>query len=154
MSVDRRSIDCARPDRSSRATPSRVSPPTRVWYARRNLLALLAQLDELPDDFDAMRFLQDDDPRVRREALRVALRRAGRRADALRTALADRDSRVLLQALHVTLDECPPSIIPSLLDVALDVAHEDEVRVMAIRALGTVEHGAEGLEGAAGDRCR
>ena len=115
-------------------------------YARRNLLALLAQLDELPDDFDAMRFLQDGDPRVRREALRVALRRAGRRADALRIALADRDSRVLLQALHVTLDECPPSIVPSLLAVALDVAHDDEVRVMAIRALGTVEHGAEGLK--------
>jgi hypothetical protein len=129
----------------ARDAVARLASDSR-WYARRNLLALLAQLDELPDDFDAMRYLQDADARVRREALRVALRRSGRRADALRTALADNDARVLLQALHAALEECPPSVVPSLLAVALEVAHEDEVRVMAIRALGAVDHGAEGLK--------
>ena len=129
----------------ARDAVARLSSDSR-WYARRNLLALLAQLDELPDDFDAMRHLRDADPRVRREALRVALRRSDRRAEALRTALADLDSRVLLQALHAALEECPPSVVSSLLAVSLEAAHEDEVRVMAIRALGTVEHGAEGLK--------
>ena len=129
----------------ARDAVARLTSDSR-WFARRNLLALLAQLDELPDDFDAMRYLRDADARVRREALRVALRRSERRAEALRTALTDQDSRVLLQALHAAHEECPSAIVSSLLTVAVDIAHEDEVRVMAIRALGTVDHGAEGLK--------
>ena len=64
----------------ARDAVARLTSDSR-WYARRNLLALLAQLDELPSDFDAMRYLQDADARVRREALRVALRRSERRAE-------------------------------------------------------------------------
>ena len=57
------------------ATPlilERLNDPR--WYVIRNLLSLVAFLDPLPPGFDPAQWLEDADARVRREALRVALR--------------------------------------------------------------------------------
>src|SRR5438552_3301088 len=67
-------------DRLTRA-PRELGPviATRLaghipWYVTRNLLLILDGLPALPDGFSAAAFIDHDDARVRREAVKVSLK--------------------------------------------------------------------------------
>ncbi len=102
------------------------------WFVLRNMLALLQRLDPLPEGFDPQPFLEHADPRVRREALPLALRHPARRDRALVAALSDDDERMVRMGLLELGDRVPDAVLPTLANRV--VASHD--RSAEIRALG------------------
>lgn len=102
------------------------------WFVLRNMLALLQRLEPLPQGFDPRPFVEHPDPRVRREALPLALRSRDRRARTLAAALADEDERMVRMALIELREEVPEALLPTLVNRV--VASEE--RGAEIRALG------------------
>lgn len=114
------------------------------WYVVRNMLALLAELPALPDGFDAFRFMDHADPRVRREALRILLRDGTTRDRAVCLGLADHDDRTIRLALTAATRQCPPAAVPLLVSRATQGTNPDQ-RAAALGVLAAT--GApEGLE--------
>ena len=105
------------------------------WYVQRNLLALLAEVEAVPAGCDPSPWLAHGDARVRREALRVALRLDSFRDRALPAALADSDERVLRMALAAALDHSSPAVTRRLAELAAQDTMPDELRAAAIAAL-------------------
>lgn len=105
------------------------------WFVVRNMLALLAEVDDLPPDFDPGRWLGHADPRVRREALRVALRLSAMRPHAVSVALADRDESMVRLAIKVAATYPCPSSAARLLDLARRDLDDDELQAEALQAL-------------------
>lgn len=122
-----------------------VGPPTVArlkgaeWFVQRNLLIVLAALPDWPADFDPEPYATGDDPRVRREAIKLMLHGAQRpelRAHAVVLALGDGDDGVMRIGLAAALEGCPASGEAHL---ARHMGHDDEeVRVLAIRVLATL----------------
>jgi hypothetical protein len=112
--------------------------PTSPWFVQRNLLALLGSLPEIPGDFDASPYIDNDDARVRREALKLMLRIPGQRADAVLASLGDDDDANIRMGLTAALDGCPPAAVPRLMVLLNDRRNSAEIRSMAVRVLGTI----------------
>jgi hypothetical protein len=112
------------------------------WYVQRNLLLVLGALDEWPPDFDPARYAGADDPRVRREAVKLMLAGAQRpdlRPEGLKLGLADPDDGIMRLALAAALEGCPGGVELLVME---QVGHDDvDVRVMALRVLGTLRSG-------------
>jgi len=112
------------------------------WYVQRNLLLVLGALDQWPPDFDPLPYAGAEDPRVRREAVKLMLAGAQRpelRLEGLKLGLADPDDGIMRLALAAALEGCPASVEPLVME---QVGHGDvDVRVMAIRVLGTLRSG-------------
>lgn len=106
------------------------------WYVARNLLIVLDGLAALPDGFSASTFVWHADVRVRREALKVALKIPGEREVALLGGLCDADPRILRVSLSAALDQCPPSALQFITRIAQDDTKPSELRVLAIKVLG------------------
>ena len=106
------------------------------WYVQRNLLKILADLSVPGSKFRAADFLQHNDARVRREALRALLNDPALRERALCRALGDPDERLVRAALTAALRDCPAAALPLVVSRALTGTTEDQ-RVTAIRVLGT-----------------
>ena len=105
------------------------------WFVLRNMLSLLQRLEPLPAGFDPQAFLEHKDPRVRREAFPLALRR-GSRDRTLATALADSDERIVRMALLELQEAVPDPILPTLVNrVVLATDRPGELRTMGLRAL-------------------
>lgn len=133
-------------DRLTRA-PRELGPviATRLtreipWYVTRNLLLVLDGLPALPDGFRAAAFIAHEDARVRREALKVSLKVPAEREPALLGALRDADPRMVRVALTSALEDCPPSALPVITQIAHDQTVASEVRVLAIKVLGRVRN--------------
>ena len=107
------------------------------WYVTRNLLALLDELPSLPADFSPARYTNHADARVRREAVKLQLRVPAERDRALVAALGDADSRTVRLALTRALERCPEAALPLLAARATDRTLTADLRVLALRALGT-----------------
>lgn len=105
------------------------------WYVRRNMLALLRELPGRPEGFSALPWLEDEDPRVRAEALALALEGARERGPALTIGLRDGDTRMVGLALSAAESACPPSAVPPLADLATDTDRAISHRTRAIRLL-------------------
>jgi len=105
------------------------------WYVVRNLLALLAEIEALPSECDPSPWLTHADPRVRREALRLALRLEHVRDRALAAALEDDDARVLRAALTAAPDHPSPATARRLAELATRDALDDQLRAAAVEAL-------------------
>ncbi len=112
--------------------------PTSPWFVQRNLLALLGTLPEIPADFDASPYVDADDARVRREALKLMLRIPGQRSDAILASLGDSDDVNVRMGLSAALDGCPTAAVPRLMVLVNDRRNSPEIRAMAIRVLGTI----------------
>src|SRR6266566_4809954 len=112
------------------------------WYVKRNLLLILDGLPAVPDGFSAAAFIAHEDTRVRREALKVALKIPAERERALVGALRDPDPRTVRLALTAALEDCPPSVLPLITEIALEATAASELRVLAIKVLGRVRHTA------------
>ena len=106
------------------------------WYVARNLLIVLDGLPTLPDGFSTTMFVGHSDVRVRREAVKLALKIPAEREVALLGALCDPDPRMVRLGLNAALEQCPPSAIQFVTRVALDSAATSELRVLAIKVLG------------------
>jgi hypothetical protein len=105
------------------------------WYVVRNMLALLAEMEHLPATFDPSPLLAHADARVRREALRVALRLPAVRDAALSAGLADSNHRVLGIALTAARVRRPPAAVPQLVDLVWQETLDDDLRAVAVEAL-------------------
>jgi hypothetical protein len=106
------------------------------WYVARNLLIILDGLPHLPDGFSTGRFMGHEDVRVRREALKLALKVPAERDQALLDALPDPDPRMSRVALTAALENCPPAALSHVTRIAQDASVASEIRVLAIKVLG------------------
>ena len=110
------------------------------WYVVRNLLIVLDALPALPDGFSSAQFTGHADARVRREALKLALKVPAERERTLLGALRDPDPRTARIALSAAMDHCPPTAIPLIADLSQDVHAPSDIRVLAIKVLGRSKH--------------
>lgn len=116
--------------------------PGAPWYVQRNLLALLGSLPEIPADFPLAEYANAEDPRVRREAIKLLLRLSGHRDDAIVAAVGDDDDANVRLGLGAALDGCPPAAVGRVRMLLNDRKLSSELRVLAIRVIGTVRTAA------------
>lgn len=110
--------------------------PGKPWFVIRNLLLLLAAIGDWPPDFSPVPYASDPDPRVRREAYKLLLLRAGTRGEAIAATLGDDDGGTIRLGLAAAMEDCPPAALRSLL-AGLDGRYQDpELRSYAIRVVG------------------
>ncbi len=107
------------------------------WFVKRNMLALLSRLEELPEEFDPRPFLKHDDHRVRREALPLAMRPGSPiRDEALVQALSDDDERMVRMALLQIQERIPAAAVGTLVNkVIRSDKRSPEIRALAVRCL-------------------
>jgi len=116
------------------------------WYVTRNLLSLLAQIDQPPEGVDAAPWLTHEDARVRREAVRLAMRLGQFTAPALAAALADQDAGVVSLALTAVTERAPLDVRSPLLALVGAPTTPDELRAAAVKALVRANRAPEVLE--------
>lgn len=109
------------------------------WFVRRNMLSLLRELPALPEGFSALAFLEDGDPRVRAEALTLALEATGDREAAIVAGLQDEDTRIVGLALSAVEAKRPSSADPLLAELAGDDGQASSHRVRAVRLLAETD---------------
>ncbi|HTS88324.1 MAG TPA: HEAT repeat domain-containing protein [Gemmatimonadales bacterium] len=112
--------------------------PNSPWFVQRNLLALLGSLQEIPADFSPASYAENDDARVRREAIKLMLRIPGQRDDAILAALGDDDDGNVRIGLSAALEGCPTAAVPRLMVLLNDRRLSHEIRSLAIRTLGSI----------------
>lgn len=112
--------------------------PLSPWYVQRNLLALLGSLPEIPADFSPAVYAENDDPRVRREAVKLMLRIPGLRDEGILGMLGDDDEANVRLGLSAALEGCPPAAVRRLMVLLGDGKVSAEIRALAIRTLGTI----------------
>ncbi len=118
-----------------RRAVERLQSDTR-WFVARNMLALLVRLDRVPADFDPQPFIEHVDPRVRREALPLALRKPRLRDRALVGSLTDGDERLVRMALLELQIEVPDPVLPTLVNrVVTSPERSPEIRALAVKVL-------------------
>jgi hypothetical protein len=83
--------------------------PDAAPVIQRELLALLGRLSSIPSGFSPRNYLDNADPLVRREAVRILLRDPAGRAETVMQALADADDRVVFAGLTAAQEGCPPA---------------------------------------------
>lgn len=108
------------------------------WFVQRNMLALLGTMPVWPDGFSPEIYAEHEDPRVRREVIKMMLHRPTLRDDAVVRGLADDDDQVQRMALAAVSEGCPPSAVPRLMALLNDKDREAEVRALGIRALAVL----------------
>ena len=113
------------------------TPPP--WYVVRNLLIVLDGLPALPAGFSTAPFTAHADARVRREALKLALKIPAERELALLGALSDPDPRMMRVGLTAALEQCPASALQFVTRIALTSSVASELRVLAIKVLGRAQ---------------
>ncbi len=106
------------------------------WYVARNLLLILDGLPGLPEGFSTAAFITHPDARVRREALKLALKIPAERELALLGALSDPDPRMVRVGLTAALEQCPLAAVQFVTRLAHDQSIASELRVLAIKVLG------------------
>jgi hypothetical protein len=108
------------------------------WYVQRNLLALLGRLPDRPMRYTPPGMLAHRDPRVRHEALALAIADAGLRNRGLAEALESSYEPSLRLAFRTLQEHCPPEFVPRLIARAADQAFDPDLRAAAIAALAPV----------------
>jgi hypothetical protein len=106
------------------------------WFVQRNMLALLQQADRLPPDLKVQDYLNHEDPRVRREALPLALAEPSMRDQALGRALRDSDERIVRTALLEVQRELPNTLVPVVVSRILRSKAFPQLRSLGAQALG------------------
>jgi hypothetical protein len=110
----------------------RLSTP---WYTQRNLLLLLGALSKWPSDFSPLPFANHQDVRVRREALRLMLKRPATRMGAIATAIGDVDLQIVRLGLDAMQKDCPPAAVRQLVQKLWARTLPTEFVVLGVRAL-------------------
>lgn len=111
------------------------------WFVKRNMLALLAERGDPPEGFSPLRHASHEQPAVRREAYRLALRHPGEREEAVRRGMEDADPKVLslaFGALERLPEDALEALAPTVAERVGDESLSPELRRPGIRALGRV----------------
>lgn len=108
------------------------------WHLKRNILSVLARLPGIAAADRIVPFLTDAEPRVRLEALKVALRQPATLDVAVSEALESGEPQLARMALSALGGECPPTLVAAVLS-SLGIADED-VQLQAIRLVGETEN--------------
>ncbi|MFI5249207.1 MAG: hypothetical protein ACHQTF_04540, partial [Gemmatimonadales bacterium] len=106
------------------------------WFIQRNLLILLGNIDVWPEGFTPVPYGSHADARVRREAIRMMLKRPATRIAALTLALGDSDPQIFRLGIDASQRDCPPGVVPRLAQRVAAGTLPGELQVLAIRALG------------------
>ena len=106
------------------------------WFIQRNLLILLGNIDVWPEGFTPVGYGSHADARVRREAIRMMLKRPATRIAALTLALGDSDPQIFRLGIDASQKDCPPGVVPRLAQRVAAGTLPGELQVLAIRALG------------------
>jgi hypothetical protein len=106
------------------------------WFIQRNLLILLGNLPEWPAGFTPLPYGAHPDDRVRREAIRMMLKRPATRIAALTMALSDSDPQIIRLGIDASQKDCPLGVVPRLVQRVASGTLPGELQVLAIRALG------------------
>lgn len=109
---------------------------TGPWYVQRNMLYLLSEMPGLPDDFSPARWIESDDVRIRREAVRVGLAVEATRDRAIEVGIADGYTRNLGPVLSAAAVKCPPGIARALITLLGNLGPDSALRGQAIHVLG------------------
>ncbi|MEP7327337.1 MAG: hypothetical protein ABI836_15415 [Gemmatimonadota bacterium] len=113
--------------------------PNAAWYVQRNLLGLLGTLPALPPGFSPLPYCTHTDPRVRREALKLAWNIPDLYNEAVQQAVRDSDPQIVTIGLTIATERLPPGCGSAIIAVARRREWPSEIRVQAIRALGQVK---------------
>ena len=108
------------------------------WYVQRNLLSLLGRLPDLPPDFSPAALRGHRDPRVRHEALALALVDPDLKEQAFIDALESEFEPTLRLVYGLLAERCPQEFVPRLMAQAADPRIEVELRALAVTALAPV----------------
>lgn len=118
--------------------------PDAPAAVQRELLTLMGKLTTLPPGFSPRSFLDNEEPLVRREAVRMLLRVPAERDETIMSALSDVDDRVVFAGLTVAQERCPPAGI-ELIKQRVDRGELDsQLRTMGIRIVSQ-QHNADTL---------
>ena len=104
-------------------------------HAQRQMLHIIDRLGEWPADFSPEPFTASPDAGVRREAVKLMLRRDEMRDSGIVAGLDDSDERTIGIALAAALKRCPLPAIPILMRRVESPTLSAELRARAIRAL-------------------
>ncbi len=103
------------------------------WHLARNILAVLAQHEEVADVNRILPLLEHEEPRVRLEAMKVLLRDERSRDRAVTEALESGDIAMTQLALAAVRAPCPPQLVAPVLAVL--ALGDDDLSAQAIRLL-------------------
>ena len=107
------------------------------WVLQRRLLAVLGNEQVVAEAFNPAVYRAHPDPAVRREALRLMLRRPETHARAVTSALADRDERNVRLAIGAVMSSCTQEAAAILMARSTDDGISADVRAMGIRAIAS-----------------
>jgi hypothetical protein len=111
--------------------------PGAPWYIVRNMLALLGAMPTWPKGFSPLPYARNEDPRVRREALRLMFRLPETRDAAIVSGLGDPDEAVVRQVLGAALERCPTLAVAPIMRIVNDRDRPPAIRALAIRAVAS-----------------
>jgi hypothetical protein len=111
--------------------------PGAPWYTLRNLLILLNGLSAWPPDFSPLPYATHRDVRVRREVLRMMVRRPAFRVAGITAALGDADLQLVRLGIDAMHKECPPEAIHLLVKRLSVQDLPMEAMGQGVRALAT-----------------
>jgi hypothetical protein len=92
-------------------------------------------LGSLPAGFSPATYSTHEDPRIRREAIKLLLETKDNQEDAIVTALGDLDDGIVSLALTAALESCPPKAVPLVQRIAVDPRRQPELRALAVRTV-------------------
>lgn len=101
----------------------------------RPVLAILAELPDLPDGLTVRTYTESPDPLTRLEAYRVMTRNPGERDEAIHGALADPDERVVRVAVEAGAAGFPRSSLTRLLLLLNSAGRSVELRARGVSLL-------------------
>lgn len=107
------------------------------WYVQRNLLEVLARLQQWPSHFSPLAYVRHADARVRRPAMRLAMRVPTERDAAVALALCDSDVGMLRLGLAATGDVLPAGTAAVLRQRLAEPEFPAELRAAMLRALAS-----------------
>jgi hypothetical protein len=108
------------------------------WYVQRNMLNLLRAINVVPPGVSALNYARHPEPRVRREALQLALQIQEERDRAIGMALTDTDDRIVRVGVRAAQHGVPDTSVALLADRAGNPSLPMDLRVNVVRALRTV----------------
>ncbi|HEX9085141.1 MAG TPA: hypothetical protein VF836_10410 [Gemmatimonadaceae bacterium] len=114
-------------------TPVAERIPDSPSVIQRELLALIGRLGTLPSGFSAINYLANEDPLVRREAVRLLFRDPAERDETIMSALTDTDDRVVFAGLTSAQERCPPAGIELIMQRVDRGELDSQLRTMGIR---------------------
>jgi hypothetical protein len=97
----------------------------------------MSTLDTWPEEFTAADYAGHSDVRVRREALKLLLKREQTRVMGITVAVGDSDPQLIRMGLDAALRDCPPAVVPKLTAKLAAGTLPNELETMAIQAIGS-----------------